>query len=194
MTGPLYVAHVALWIAIVLQGFAICALVYRNNQLLKVAAAGGAIGGHAAGADAPAFAAKNLHTGEIVSHHQMRGRKTFLLFVTSSCSDCRRLMADLASLMEEIAKATDGNHAFRGLVVYCDGANRGCLNAYSSCLGTVPVFVEQKDNVLQLFGVRALPALVELDHAWHIVAYSYPSSAEDIRRVVPVAGPLEQEQ
>lgn len=134
MTELLYVAHIGLWIAVVLQGFAICVLVYRNSQLLKVAAAGSAIGGHATGADAPAFEAKNLRTGEIVSHRQMGGQmggqRTFLLFVTPSCSDCRKLMAELASLMEKLATATDGNNTFTGLVIYCDGANRGCLNAY----------------------------------------------------------------
>lgn len=198
MTELLYVAHIGLWIAVVLQGFAICVLVYRNSQLLKVAAAGSAIGGHATGTDAPAFEAKNLRTGEIVSHRQMGGQmggqRTFLLFVTPSCSDCRKLMAELASLMEKLATATDGNNTFTGLVIYCDGANRGCLNAYPNHLGTVPVFVEHNVNVHQLFGVRALPALVELDHAWHIVAYSYPSSAEDVRRVVPIGAPLDQEQ
>ena len=187
ITEPLYVAHIGLWIAIVLEGLAICVLVYRNSQLLKVAAAGGAIGNHAAGADAPAFEAKDLHTGEIVSHRQMSGRRTFLLFITPSCSDCRKVMG-------ELAEETEGDSAFAGLLVYCDGANRGCLNAYPDRLGQVPVLVEHNDNVHRLFGIRALPALVELDHAWHIVAYSYPSSARDIRRVVPVTGPLEQKQ
>ena len=89
---------------------------------------------------------------------------------------------------------TEGDSAFARLLVYCDSANRGCLNAYPDRPGQVPVLVEHNDNVHRLFGIRALPALVELDHAWHIVAYSYPSSARDIRRVVPVTGPLEQKQ
>lgn len=180
MTGPLYIAHVGLWIAVVVEGLAICVLLYRNSQLLKVAASGGTVGGHATGAKAPAFAAKDLRTGEIVSHSQLAGQRTFLLFVTPGCLDCQQLVAGIA---DEVAE----RDVFAGLVVYCDGANRGCAHAFPD-IGTVPLLSKHDDNVQRLFRIRALPALVEVDHAWHIVAYSYPSTAQDVRAAAHVAG------
>lgn len=52
MTIPLYIAHIALWVAVVLEGLAICVLIYKNNQLLTVAASGAAASHVAVGAPA----------------------------------------------------------------------------------------------------------------------------------------------
>ena len=36
MTGPLYIAHAGLWLAVAIQGIAICVLLYRTKELLRV--------------------------------------------------------------------------------------------------------------------------------------------------------------
>ena len=55
MTNALYIAHIALWVAVVVQGLAICALVYRNNVLLRLAAGGTEVRPHALGTPAAHF-------------------------------------------------------------------------------------------------------------------------------------------
>ena len=178
MNIPLYIAHVGLWVAVVLEGLAICVLLYKNNQLLTVAASGGVSGNLAVGELAPQFQAIELPSRTVVSHDRFVGSRKFLLFVDPGCPDCSRLMEGLAQTIRR------GTH-LRGFLAYCDGSSRGCVDAFWRDGGGLPLFAEYDTKISGLFGVRALPAVVELDPSWHIVRYSYPGTAEDVLRLLP---------
>lgn len=71
------------------------------------------------------------------------------------------------------------------LLMYCDGSDSGCADAYAGGfhnLDATALLAEHHSRVPALFAVPALPALVEVDHAWGIVAYSYPNKCEDVTR------------
>ena len=185
MTVSLYVAHIALWVAVIFEALAICVLIYKNNQLLTVAASGAAAGRLALGELAPQFQANEWPSNAVVSHETFVGSRTFLLFVTPGCSDCRQLMAGLARALQT------GTHV-EGLLIYCDGASRGCTNAYQSDWSGMRLLTEHNTKVPELFGVRALPAVVELDATWHVVAYSYPNTVDDVLHLVSEAASSRQ--
>lgn len=179
MTNLLLVAHAGLWVAVVVQGLAICVLFYKNNELLEVAAGGGLVGGRMVGTLVPSFLARDLRTGRVVSHEQFLGTAALLLFVSPTCPACLRLVAELAVALG------DGRTRTKRLLVYCDGSDNGCADAYASGfrdLDATPLLAEHDSRVPALFAVPALPALVEVDDAWRIVAYSYPSKCEDVTR------------
>ena len=182
MTSPLYVAHIALWVAVGFQGLAICALLYKNNRLLEIAATGGIVSQHAAGSSAPRFLATDLRTRAVVSSDELMESRTFLLFITPACPACLRLMRDLSDACSERGRR------FEKLLVYCVGSSRECANANERNLlnlNGMALLTEHDAKVADLFGVRTLPALVELDYAWRIAGYFYPSTWEDITSIMP---------
>lgn len=187
MTSSLYIAHIGLWVAVVVEGLAICALLYKNNRLLEIAAAG--VSHQAVGMPAPSFRATDLRTGAVVSNDQFVGSRTFLLFVTPACPSCQRLMVEL----------NDMYHAGVGqagtLLAFCDGSSRACVDAFLDNLhrhNGMALLTEYDAKLADLFGVRALPALVEVDRAWHIAAYSYPSTWENMRGIISRNGREEE--
>lgn len=187
MTGYLYVAHIGLWVAIVVEGLAICALLYKNNRLLEIA--GDGFRDHAVGMPAPNFLATDLRTGAVVSNDQFVGSRTFLLFVTPACPTCHRLMEELND-MYRVGVAQAGT-----LLAYCDGSSQGCVDAFSHSLRSlngIPLLAESDAELVDLFGVRALPALVEMDRAWRIAGYSYPSTWENLAGIISTNGREEE--
>ncbi|MDE0040009.1 MAG: hypothetical protein OXU77_21000 [Gammaproteobacteria bacterium] len=185
MTAPLYIAHAGLWIAVAIQGIAICVLLYRIRELVDMAATGGGAGHRPAGSKAPDFEAVDLKTGELVSTDRFAGSRTFILLLTASCSHCKRLVQGLAT---ECGKGTK----IERLVLYCQGAARGCDDICRDVPDQVPFLASGKESradATELFGPASMPAIVEIDRAWRIVGYSYPFVAADIvATVAPQAG------
>lgn len=176
MTSPLYVSHIALWVAVVVQGLAICALLYKNNVLLKLAVGGTGVRQHALGTLAARFRAIDLRTDLVVSDDQVMGSRTFLLFIAPGCPTCKRLMKDVEFVPANWRES-------QKLVVYCTGPKRWCVDAYAEELieaDELALLAEHEADVARLFGVRGLPALVELDHTRRIAGYHYPSTWEDV--------------
>ena len=190
MTGPLYIAHAGIWIAVVIQGLAVCVLLYRTRELLELAATGGGAGRRPAGSKAPGFEAVDLKTGEFVSTDRFAGSRTFILLLTANCSHCKRLVQGLAAECENGRKID-------GMVLYCHGAARGCDDICRAAPDHVPFLASGKEtgvDATELFGPASMPAIVEIDRAWRIVGYSYPFVAGDIvATVAPEAGPIRPE-
>ena len=72
-----------------------------------------------------------------------------------------------------------------GLIVCCAGQNAHCEAVFGSQLRELPLFADDDGSLSRQFGIRAQPALVELDAAWRIVGYSYPSSPDHVARILP---------
>lgn len=177
MTTLLVTAHVGLWVAIVVEGLAICVLLYKNNRLAEMAALGGVEGHLAKGKVGPRFETTDLRTGEVVSQGQLLGMRVSILFVSPSCQDCRRLMAGLAETLA-------GTERVDGLLASCYGDGQNCSGTFES-LSNVPLLEDHEGDLSGPFGIRAWPALVELDAAWRIVGYSYPSLPEHVLQFLP---------
>ena len=179
MTAPLVIAHVGLWVAVVAEGLLICVLLYQNNRLLQVAGQGDIVGGRlAAGASAPQIRVADLRTGSPLTSEQLAGERVAVLFVTPTCEECRRLMRDLQGALASLEHVD-------GLVVCCAGASANCAAAFGQHSGRLSLFADEDGDLAQQFGIRAQPALVELDAAWRIVGYSYPSSPDHVLRILP---------
>lgn len=179
MTSLLYFAHAGLWLAVVVEGLAICALLYKSSLLSEAAAQGGVGGGHLpVGATGPNFRTTDLRSGEAVSREQLAGARTSVLFVSPTCADCRRLLEGLANAHEELER-------IQGLVASCTGPDENCVGAFGHRLEHVPILADDNGDLSAQFGIRAWPALVELDTDWRIVGYSYPSNPEHVIRVLP---------
>ena len=117
MTSLLVIAHVGLWVAVVVQGLAICALLYKNSRLAEAAASGGVAGHDLLGASAPPFQAVDLCTGAVVSYTRFAAKPTILLFLSHACPTCQRLMRGLANArkMDELVGSVR-------LLAYCEGS------------------------------------------------------------------------
>lgn len=143
---------------------------------MERAATGGIAGRRPAGSKAPSFEAVDLQTGEFVSTDRFAGSRTFILLLTASCGHCKRLVQGLA------AECGRGTRIDR-LVLYCQGAARGCDDICRLVPGHVPFLARGKEggaDATELFGPASMPAIVEMDRAWRIVGYSYPFVAADI--------------
>ena len=158
-------------------------LLYRTKELLELAATGGGSGRLPAGSKAPSFEAVDLKTGELVFTDRFSGSRTFILLLTASCSHCKRLVQVLA---DECGKGTK----IERLVLYCQGASRGCDDICRHVPGHMPFLARGKGkgaDATELFGPASMPAIVEIDRAWRIVGYSYPFVAADIVATVGLA-------
>jgi hypothetical protein len=168
MTAILHTTYLLLWSVVLLQAFLIVVLVYQLNDVRRqIEAAGLALGADPLPIEsvAPTFSATNLLSGDRIHSSTLRGRPLALLFLSTDCSVCRNLARDLARIPAE---------KLNNLIVYCNGAGRGCQSLLSEISNSVLVLRKDTESVSALFDLHSFPAAVLLDEDWTIEGFRYP--------------------
>src|SRR5262245_27733123 len=94
MEGIWLISFIALWIIVILEGVLIL-LLYRQLGILYLGTASGVSrDGLAVGTKAPEFSLPTVD-GQTVSLSSLRGRNVLLLFGSTHCEPCRRLLPGL---------------------------------------------------------------------------------------------------
>jgi len=164
----LNIANLGLWLVAILQGLAICVLLYRQSNLQTPRTR------LSIGSRAPTFRAVDLESEETVELENFTSARLFVLFVTPGCHYCNRLVAGLKSI---------GGLARRDeLVVYCNGPRSACESVGGASGSSM--LISDGSDAMAAFGLTASPAMVELDDSRRIVGYSYPMSTVDVMAAI----------
>lgn len=166
--------HSALWLLVLVQGLIACVLVYQLADLRRLIESGSVVASTQLpiGSVAPSFRATELRSDCAVDSTSFRGRRSVFLFLSIECSQCRKLASQLSKVPSEV---------LNGLVLFCDGTERGCRNYMSAVAATVPILRNgEADDVITLFRVAGSPVAVIVDENWRIAGFRYPSSLEEV--------------
>ncbi|MCY4011214.1 MAG: hypothetical protein OXG82_00720 [Gammaproteobacteria bacterium] len=179
MSVDVLTVHLALWAVVAVQGLTIAFLFYRYSQLHALATQPSVgQGRRSPGAEIPSFEATNGATGEIVSSNDLIGARHFILAVEADCADCRELI-------RQIAEGEADRARFPHMLVYCQGSPRGCARVKDRLEpDSSPFWVQREQDVAELLGIQAFPALVEVDPAMHLVGYSYPTTRRHLNSIM----------
>jgi len=172
MSTPLLVSYVFLWVLVAFQSLVIVGLV-RSSYLLqnRVPATGT---GSASDFPTPEFHATDL-TGRLVSNETISGQKTALLFVSTKCRTCNVTLQDL----EAVKKKANGN-----VIVVCQDRRQSCVEAAQKYGLTIPVIVDDNDELGQLFNVTNVPTAILINDEGRIQSYGQPMQAEEVEQML----------
>jgi len=177
MSVYLSASYILMWILVIVQTLVIFALarhVYRwgtprqyNDRYVED-------DDMPVGRAAPEFSVQHAVTRRVTGSDQLKGQRLVILFVTTTCSICKKLVAELLR-----AKSNT-----RGLIVYCDGSGRGCRSKFDAAMGELPIFIKKDVDLVSLFELRRLPAAVAVDETWTIQAYSFSTDPRGVLQLL----------
>lgn len=178
-TGATYIL---LWVLVIIQAILIVTLVHQVSVIRHRIESGDYSSSFSPlpiGSLAPDFSAIDMRSGKRVHSSSFQGKALVLLFLSTDCSVCRNLAHELNQL------ATD---RFGNLVVYCNGAARGCQILLSVLSSTLPVLRKDSENVATAFALSGFPVAVLLDETWKIVGFRYPTRVANVLELLAYDG------
>lgn len=176
VNSVLVLAHIGLYLVVALQALAICVLYYRNTELMKLAMKGGGRG-DLVGSLSPKFEALDIRKKNVVNSDDIVSERTNILFVSSDCFVCQKLIDDLSRRSEVLVDRLNSCK----LVIYCERSKRGCTRFLAEIDSRILTLIEHQYDVSDLFSIKSPPVLVEIDHlSLRIINITYPFSTDDI--------------
>lgn len=175
MLDSLFIAsYLGVWILAVIQGFILVVLLKQMTEL-RIRAEQGITSVDnrlPTGARAPKFSAEDISTGTFLKDPVGRTEPVLLLFVSSECGLCRRIVRELRRASADTT---------RNVLPFCYGTDRGCANLLRQLEGSsLPLLTNAKENVPALYRVSGFPTLIAIDESGLIAGYKYPQSADDV--------------
>jgi methylamine dehydrogenase accessory protein MauD len=156
MDGIWLVSFIALWIIVILEGVLIL-LLYRQLGILYLGSASGVSrDGLPVGSTAPDFSLADLD-GRPYSLGSLRGQNVLLLFGSSHCDPCRRLLPGL----EEFAARNSRDFQ----VLWLNQGSPADALGFRSETGTALPMLPYRDGVNDAYRVRVTPFLYMIDGA-----------------------------
>jgi hypothetical protein len=169
MSFGFFPTYVALWIFVAFQGLMIIALLLKLENLRQLVERGASA---PIGSRAPEFAGLNQfdqQTGLSI----FDGLGGILLFLAPGCPLCERLLGSIDSSQgKELPKT----------LVLCRGDKDKCADVAKRLRRDVSMIVDQTGSVASSYGATAFPRAVIVDGDKKIRAYSYPRTADDLKR------------
>lgn len=175
MTTGFYLSYIALWalvIALTLVLIGVVRSVYRMQ--LKVPRGFEEEEGLPAGFPVPEFSVLDLE-GNQIDNTSLAGRVSALLFVSPLCTSCAVTLAELQALQSK----TGGN-----VVVFCRAGAEACTDLAERYGLSVPVVVDERLQISELFNVLAPPTAVLVDEDGRIQTYGHPMKVEDLETLL----------
>jgi peroxiredoxin len=178
MSTPFVLSYVVLWAVVALQGMLLLGVVRVLHNLQQ----GHAQQGHEAaepeetlaerlvGEQVPDFATVDV-TGARFELEQLRGRSTVVLFASPNCPSCLLALEELST----VGRKANGN-----VVVVCGGKEESCRSMALDFGLTVPVLVDEDDEIQRLFDVYSAPTAVLLNPSNRVVSYGHPVRGDEI--------------
>jgi len=116
---------------------------------------------------APSFSAFEPSSGQMVHSNSLKGKDYALLFVSTGCSICRLLMAEINEV------------AISPLVVVCHGTEQQC-----TALGQLPahvrLLIDSEGEIADRFGALTFPTAVAITVSGRIRGYGSPRRYLDV--------------
>jgi peroxiredoxin len=174
MSRPFILTYMILWAVVVLQGMLLLGTVRVIHTLQTGTAAvhpteaepevpEEPVSERLIGEQIPNYTTVDI-SGERFELDQLRGRSTVMLFVSPSCPSC--LLA-----LEEVN--TVGRKANGNVVVVCGAKDESCRRLANDFGLTVPVIVDESDELQRLFDVSGSPTAVLLNPSNRVVSYGH---------------------
>jgi len=154
MEGIWLVSFIVLWVIVILEGVLIL-LLYRQLGILYLGTASGVSrDGLAVGAKAPDFSLPTAD-GRTVSLNSLRGRNVLLLFGSTHCEPCRRLLPGL----EEFA----GREGRDFQVLWLNQGTMEDTQAFLAETGSPLTMLTFREGLNDDYRVRVTPFLFMID-------------------------------
>ncbi|HKI02390.1 MAG TPA: redoxin domain-containing protein [Thermoanaerobaculia bacterium] len=168
-----YGTYAALWAIVLFQGLLILALLRQIVNLRQAVEKGGGLGLDLlpAGAEAPAFWARDLRAGQPLTAEGLRGEAAVLLFVTADCALCKTVLDGLRR--RELGQSAQ-------VVVVCIAAETDCAPLLNRVAPDLTVLADPSEDIRRAYRVSATPTAVILDEGGRIRGYAYPRDAGEL--------------
>jgi hypothetical protein len=169
MNFGLFATHIALWIVVAFQGLMIVALLLKLEKLQQLVERGASA---PIGSLAPEFTGRSQFDQE-TSLSMFDGRGGILLFLAPGCSLCERLLGSID---------TSQDMGLPKMLVVCRGDKDRCAGVVKRLGRDVAMIVDHTGTIASTYGATVFPRAVIVDGHKKIRGYSYPRTADDLRR------------
>jgi hypothetical protein len=178
MTGPWIAAIVALWAVVILLGFLVLGtlrrlapVLERAEASLRVAAGHGTVSGLPPGTLVPRFVASEI-SGDRFTDADLRGSRTIVLLLGSSCRACERFVADLVS-------GSVPNFEAR-LVVVADNP----VEAREFVASGATVLVQEDESLARVFESDRVPHAFVIGNDGRVLASGWPNDWDGLQNLL----------
>lgn len=176
MSAPWTIAFVALWAVVAVIGLLTVAILRRISEVLEQAEAVLRLtplsvepGGLPAGSTVPDFIATSQE-GSVVTAQQLLGEPCIVLFLSSGCTPCHRLVADLSSA------ETDDLGAQLVVVLIEDDTGLDVLPSKR-----ISVVYQRGRQIADAFDTWATPHAFAIGHDRMVLESATPNSLDQLR-------------
>lgn len=171
--------HVGLYLAIAVLTLALCVLHFRISKLNRLMHTG-SVAHSLIGFEVSNFQVVNARSGESVALGTLQTSQSCLLLMNSGCNLCQQLIQELKRQSVESLTVT----AESQLMIYCEGAERGCLRALEALNSSITILIKHNTDLTTLLPVGSVPALLEMDQSGRVIRHTYPFCIADILTVL----------
>lgn len=170
ITNPAFtLSYVALWLIVLFQTVLLIGIV----RFVTRTSSGGPAA-HSPPRTAPDFRVTDAD-GRALTNHDLHGRTTGLVFVSSGCSACTVTFDELRAL---------SHRAKENVVLVCQGEEQECLDIRSRYGTEVRMIVDPTGDLARLFGVDGVPVAVMVGDDGRILSTGEPLRGEDAERLL----------
>jgi len=173
-------SYAALWVFVVFLSLVAVGLL-REVTIMKRSLSQAGLRGDAPlviGSRAPMFSAVDARLGRVVTNRVLDGQTTAVLFLSPGCSICRRLAYSLEGFMEANSIS---------VLAVCKGDLHNCEEFLESLSTQVPLILDPRSEVSELYGISSYPVAVIVDADRRIRGYGYPRDARSFQEFVASA-------
>ena len=170
----------ALWVLVVFLSLVAIGLL-REVTIMKRSLSQAGLRGDAplaVGSRAPRFSAVDARSGRVVTSRVLDSQTTAILFLSSGCSICRHLAYSLKGFIEANSIS---------VLAVCKGGQHDCEEFLESLSTQVPLVLDPRSEVSELYGVSSYPVAVIVDADRRIRGYGYPRDARSFQEFVASA-------
>lgn len=176
MSTTFYFSYALLWILVAVQTlFALILLhIFSQRQSMHERREESRLEPLPIGAKAAPFKLRSVFDDRRLDSTSLLGKRHILLFLSTTCSSCKYLAAELKQYSEVELK---------GLLVICDGTQRGCLN-HLDPLETLPILRAEDSAISANYRVASFPTAVAIGEDGLVELVRHPNSLDEVKRML----------
>lgn len=178
MSPVLLPAFVALWIVVLFQGLIALGLVRTLGEIRAAAAAGRLPQRLPVGARAPRLEGIDVRTGAATDSADLAGRELVVLFLSTTCPDCRLLADGTASLAPE-------PHQSR--LAVCHGSAARAREFANVLAADVTLLADPEGAIFASFGIGSTPSAVVVDELGIVRGSGGPHHSGELAELIASA-------
>jgi hypothetical protein len=168
-------SYVALWGLVLFQSLVILGLVRELKKIRQLAEDDRLPRRWPPGMKAPRLRGTDLRTGAGVESADLRGGEAVLLFLSTGCRICRRLVDGIGRLSELSPSSC---------LVVCHGDAPGCAGLVEALDREIAVVLDEDGAMSESYGVRKTPVAFVLDADGRILSSGSPEHGGELEEMV----------